>query len=68
MYRLTTCTVCFSGSVRWNQQAAEVHEDYRTAKREFKRALEEVILFHHPRSAAEVERECAEILALVRRE
>ena len=52
--------------MRWNQETARVHEDYRTAKREFKRALEEVVLFHHPGRAAEVERECAEILSLVR--
>ncbi len=53
-------------AARWNQEAAQVHEDYRTSRREFKRALEEVVLFHHPGPAAEVERECADILTLVR--
>jgi len=43
--------------------AAVLHHEYAKARQEFKAALYEVVAFHHPGSAAEVEQECANLAA-----
>jgi RNA polymerase sigma-70 factor (ECF subfamily) len=47
---------------RWGVEAAALHHAYATARREFKAALLEVVAFHHPGTAAEVEQEAARLL------
>jgi RNA polymerase sigma factor (sigma-70 family) len=47
---------------RWGCDAAALHHEYAKARQEFKTALFEVVAFHHAGSAAEVERECADLL------
>ena len=39
--------------------------EYARARQEFREALLEVVAFHHPGPAAEVERECASLVALL---
>jgi RNA polymerase sigma-70 factor (ECF subfamily) len=48
---------------RWGVEAATLHHEYSRARQEFKSALLQVVAFHHPGSAAEVEAECANLLA-----
>jgi RNA polymerase sigma-70 factor (ECF subfamily) len=48
---------------RWGASAAELHHAYAKARQEFKAALLEVVAFHHPGSAAEVEQDAASLLA-----
>jgi RNA polymerase sigma-70 factor (ECF subfamily) len=50
---------------RWGADAAALHHEYAKARQEFKAALLETVAFHHPGSAAEVERACAELLAML---
>jgi RNA polymerase sigma-70 factor (ECF subfamily) len=50
---------------RWQMDAAGLHREYARARQEFKEALLEVVAFHHPGTAAEVERESADLLALL---
>jgi RNA polymerase sigma factor (sigma-70 family) len=52
-------------AVRWQTDAAVLHHEYARARREFKAALLEVVAFHHPGSAAEVEQECTNLLAVL---
>jgi RNA polymerase sigma-70 factor (ECF subfamily) len=47
---------------RWKTDAAVLHYEYAKARQEFKAALLDVVAFHHPGSAAEVEQECANLL------
>jgi len=47
----------------WGTDAAALHHEYAKARQEFKAALLEVVAFHHPSSSAEVEQECANLLA-----
>jgi RNA polymerase sigma-70 factor (ECF subfamily) len=47
---------------RWGVPAAGLHHAYALARQEFKAALLEVVAFHHPGSAAEVEQEAADLL------
>jgi RNA polymerase sigma-70 factor (ECF subfamily) len=47
---------------RWNVPAADLHHAYARARQEFRAALLEVVAFHHPGSAAEVEQEAASLL------
>ncbi len=42
-------------AARWEADPAAVHRAYAKARREFKAALEEVVAFHHPGPAAEIE-------------
>jgi RNA polymerase sigma-70 factor (ECF subfamily) len=51
---------------RWNADAAALHHEYAKARQEFKAALLEVVAFHHPGSPADVEQECANLLAILR--
>jgi RNA polymerase sigma factor (sigma-70 family) len=49
---------------RWQMDPAALHHDYARARQEFKTALAAVMAFHHPGSQAEIEQECANLLAL----
>ena len=49
----------------WSVDAAQLHREYARARREFKAALAEVVAFHHPGSAAAIEGECGQLLALL---
>ncbi len=51
---------------RWGEDAAVVHHEYARARAEFKAALCDEIRFHDPQGAANVERECETLLALLR--
>jgi RNA polymerase sigma-70 factor (ECF subfamily) len=50
---------------RWDVDAARVHKEYAKARREFRAALLEVVAFHRPGSKEEIERHCADLLALI---
>jgi RNA polymerase sigma factor (sigma-70 family) len=52
-------------AARWQIEAATLHHEYAKARQEFKAALAEVVGFHHPGSAAEIERQCANLLSLL---
>jgi len=47
----------------WNVEAAWLHHEYARAREEFRAALREVVAFHHPGTPAEIERECANLIA-----
>jgi hypothetical protein len=47
---------------RWGVDAAVLHHAYALAREDFRKALLEVVAFHHPGSLAEVEREAAGLL------
>lgn len=47
---------------RWGVEAAKLHHDYALARQEFRAALLEVVVFHHPGSPAAVEEEAASLL------
>jgi RNA polymerase sigma-70 factor (ECF subfamily) len=47
---------------RWGEDAAGLHHAYAQARKEFREALLAVVAFHHPGSAAEVEREASGLL------
>jgi RNA polymerase sigma-70 factor (ECF subfamily) len=49
----------------WKADAAGLHREYARARKEFRQALAEAVAHHHPGSAAAVERECEELLALL---
>ncbi len=49
-------------AARWNEDAARLHQEYATARREFKRALRDVVSFHLPGASADVDTECARLL------
>ncbi len=49
-------------ALRWSADPAVVHKWYALARKEFRSALLEVIAFHHPGSAAELEEEAASLL------
>ncbi|MGE3164901.1 MAG: RNA polymerase sigma factor [Planctomycetota bacterium] len=49
----------------WNVDIQWLYREAARARQEFKEALFEVVSFHNPRSPAEIERECAELLALL---
>jgi RNA polymerase sigma-70 factor (ECF subfamily) len=48
---------------RWGTAAEVLHHEYARARQEFRAALLEVVAFHHPGSPAEIEQECANLLA-----
>jgi RNA polymerase sigma-70 factor (ECF subfamily) len=50
---------------RWGVEPAALHHDYARARQEFKAALHEVVALHHPGTAQEVERQCAELVTLL---
>jgi hypothetical protein len=49
-------------ALRWANAPALVHKSYALARKEFRSALLEVIAFHHPGSAVELEEEAANLL------
>jgi DNA-directed RNA polymerase specialized sigma24 family protein len=49
-------------AVRWGIDPAGLHRAYARARGEFREALLEVVAFHHPGTAAEVQREAADLL------
>jgi RNA polymerase sigma-70 factor (ECF subfamily) len=51
---------------RWQADPTVLHHEYARARKEFKQALLEVVAFHHPGPPAEVEQECANLLAVLR--
>jgi RNA polymerase sigma-70 factor (ECF subfamily) len=51
---------------RWGTDAATLHREYAKARREFRQALLDTVAVHHPGSRAELEHECANLLALLR--
>jgi RNA polymerase sigma factor (sigma-70 family) len=51
----------------WDQDPAFLHHEYARAREEFKQALRDEVAFHRPGAAGDVDRECAVLLALVRR-
>jgi RNA polymerase sigma-70 factor (ECF subfamily) len=50
---------------RWQCDPAVLHHEYARARQEFKAILLDVVAFHHPGSAAEIEQECADLLNLL---
>jgi RNA polymerase sigma factor (sigma-70 family) len=50
---------------RWQADPAQLHHDYARARQEFKAALLEVMAFHYPGAAAEIEQECANLMVLL---
>jgi RNA polymerase sigma factor (sigma-70 family) len=49
-------------AARWDVDAAHLHREYARARREFREALIEIVGFHQPGSAEEVDAECARLL------
>ena len=47
---------------RWATEPANIHKSYALARKEFRSALLEVVAFHHPGSAVELEEEAASLL------
>ena len=50
----------------WNDDAAKVHHEYATARKEFLSALREVVGLHEGSSAERVEAECERVLDLLK--
>jgi RNA polymerase sigma-70 factor (ECF subfamily) len=50
----------------WDEDASKLHHDYAQARREFKAALKQIVAFHYPGSPEVIERECANLLELVK--
>ncbi len=50
---------------RWDLDPVHLHREYARARREFKEALSEVMEFHAPGPAADIEAECVRLLALL---
>ncbi len=52
---------------KWQADVDRLHEEYGKARAEFKEALLDVVVFHHPSATAgEAERECIELLSLLK--
>jgi len=49
-------------ATQWNADAAHVHEEYRTARREFLAALRIVVAEDNPGTSEQIEAECARLL------
>ena len=52
-------------AIRWSVDSPTLHREYAKARKEFKAALLSVVAFHYSGSPADVEREYAELLALL---
>jgi RNA polymerase sigma-70 factor (ECF subfamily) len=50
---------------RWHTDAALLHRDYAKARDEFRTALKNVLATHHAIAGEALDRECAELLALL---
>jgi RNA polymerase sigma-70 factor (ECF subfamily) len=53
-------------AVRTGEDAERVHREYAKARDEFRDALREVVLFHHPGTTADADAECARLLHAIR--
>ena len=51
---------------QWAIDSTQLHGEYRRAREEFKRALREEVAYHNPGAPAAVEKECEDLLALLR--
>jgi RNA polymerase sigma-70 factor (ECF subfamily) len=51
---------------QWAMDPANLHHEYAQARKEFRRALEDVLAFYHPHSRHEMEKECLALLSLLR--
>ncbi len=49
----------------WQCDAAKLHHEYAQAREEFKRALLEVVAFHHPGTDEEINQECSQLLTML---
>jgi RNA polymerase sigma-70 factor (ECF subfamily) len=49
----------------WSVDPADLHREYARARKEFHTALADAVSFHHPGSAAAIERECEQLLTLL---
>jgi len=50
---------------QWQMEPAVLHHEYAKARQEFKAALFQVLAFHQPGSAADVELQCSDLLAII---
>ena len=50
---------------RWGEDAARLHHEYSRARDEFRAALREVVAFHHPGPADQIDHVCGELVALL---
>jgi len=50
---------------RLNDEPERVHHEYARARADFRKALEEVVIFHNPGAKLEVERQCQELIQLL---
>jgi RNA polymerase sigma-70 factor (ECF subfamily) len=50
---------------RWGVKPAALHHEYARAREEFRAVLMQLVAFHHPGPPESVERECADLLALL---
>jgi RNA polymerase sigma-70 factor (ECF subfamily) len=50
---------------RWQMDAARLHHDYARARQDFLKVLRTVVAFHRPGTVAEIDQECADLLALL---
>jgi len=49
----------------WHTDPAPLHHEYARARQEFLAALRDVLAAHHPGTAGDIDRECAQLLALL---
>jgi len=53
-------------AARWQEDAARLHHEYARSREEFRKALVEVVAFHHPSiTPADAEKEATDLLALL---
>ena len=52
-------------AARWQLDAAVLHHEFARARQEFKSALQEIVAFHQPGTPESVEKECANLLAIL---
>lgn len=50
---------------KWRVEPAVLHHEYAKARQEFKAALLQVLAFHHPDPAADIEQQCSDLLAII---
>jgi RNA polymerase sigma-70 factor (ECF subfamily) len=50
---------------QWQVEPAVLHHEYAKARQEFKAALLQVLRFHQPEPAADIEQQCADLLAIL---
>jgi RNA polymerase sigma-70 factor (ECF subfamily) len=50
-------------AARWNVPVEDLHRQYARARQEFRAALRETVSFHLPEQPAQIEEECARLLA-----